>query len=114
MPSPIAADARFAQLLAADAALTAPGAPFEIVVEDVLGATMPVFAGRPRSLRELLTDAANTYDDRDLYVWSDGRRSTFGGIVQEVADVAAGPRDEFGVGKAHRVAISASNCPEWC
>jgi acyl-CoA synthetase (AMP-forming)/AMP-acid ligase II len=111
--SPIAIDARFAQLLAADEALTAPGAPFEIVVEDVLGEPMPVFAQRPRSLRELLIDAAHTRGDRDLYVWSDGRRSTFAGIVQEVADVAVGLRDEFGIGKGDRVAVCAANCPEW-
>jgi acyl-CoA synthetase (AMP-forming)/AMP-acid ligase II len=113
MPSTIAVDSRCAHLLAADAALTAPGAPFEIVVEEVLGESLPVFARRPRSLRELLTDAAHAYGDRDLYVWSDGRRSTFAGFVQEVADVAAGLRDEFGVGKGDRVAICASNCPEW-
>jgi acyl-CoA synthetase (AMP-forming)/AMP-acid ligase II len=113
MSSPIAADVRFAQLLAADAALTRPGAPFETEVEDVLGAAMPVFARRPRSLRDVLVDAAERFGDRDLYVFSDGRRSTFAGIVQEVADVAVGLRDDFGVGKGDRVAVCAANCLEW-
>jgi acyl-CoA synthetase (AMP-forming)/AMP-acid ligase II len=113
MPSPIAVDARFAQLLAADEALTARGAPFEIVVEDVLGQAMPVFGQRPHSLRDMLVDAAVKFGDRDLYVWSDGRRSTFASIVQEVADVAVGLRDEFGIGRGDRVAVCAANCPEW-
>ena len=33
------------------ARLTAPGGPFEVVVEDVLGEQMPVIKNRPRSLR---------------------------------------------------------------
>jgi len=36
------------------ARLTGPGAPFEIVHEDVLGERMPVIKSRARSLRELL------------------------------------------------------------
>ena len=35
-----------------------PGAPFELVKEDVLGSTMDVFAKRPANLRQALLDAA--------------------------------------------------------
>ena len=69
--------------------------------------------GRPRSLRDLLVEATARFPDRDLYVWSDGRRSTFSGLVAEVAEVAAGLRDRYGVGKGDRVAVCAANCPEW-
>jgi acyl-CoA synthetase (AMP-forming)/AMP-acid ligase II len=113
MSSAIVADPRLARILEADAALTAPGAPFEIAEEDVLGERMEVFARRPHSLRDLLLGAADQFGDRDCYVWSDGRRSTFAGLVTEVARVAAGLRDRYGVGPGDRVAVCAANCPEW-
>ena len=43
-----------ADLAAIEARLTGPGGPFEIAVEDVLGARLPVFKNRLRSLRSLL------------------------------------------------------------
>ncbi len=113
MANPLEADPRLAKIFAADAALTAPGAPFETVEDDVLGERMLVFANRHRNLREQLLYGAATYGDREVYVWSDGRRSTCAGLVREVAEVAAGLRDRYGVGKGDRVAICAANCPEW-
>jgi hypothetical protein len=113
MSSPLTGDPRLAKIFEADAALTAPGAPFAIVEDDVLGEPMPVFANRHHNLREQLLHGAVTYGDGDVYVWSDGRRSTFAGLVAEVAEVAAGLRDRFGVGKGDRVAVCAANCPEW-
>ncbi len=113
MTNPLSNDPRLARIFEADAALTAPGAPFEVVEDDVLGERMPVFANRHANLREQLLFGAEQYGDRDLYVWSDGRRHTFTGLVTEVAEVAAGLRDRFGIGKGDRVAICAANCPEW-
>jgi len=113
MTSAIAADSRCEKVLEADAALTAPGAPYEVVEEVVLGERMPVFARRRRSLRDVLVHEGAAYGDRDLYVWSDGRRSTFSGLVAEVAEVAAGLRDRYGIGPGDRVAVCAANCPEW-
>ncbi|HZP29006.1 MAG TPA: class I adenylate-forming enzyme family protein [Acidimicrobiia bacterium] len=113
MSTPIGDDPRLAAILAADAALTAPGAPFEIVEEDVLGERMPVFRDRFRSMRDLLRHAASTYGDRDAYVFSDGRRYTFASFEQEVRRVAAGLRDRYGIGPGSRVAACAANCPEW-
>ena len=113
MVSPIAEDPRFAQMLEADIALTQEGSPFEVVEEDVLGERMLVFAHRPRSMRDVLVSSAETFSGRDLYVFSDGRRITFAGIVGEVAQVAVGLRERFGVGNGDRVAVCAANSPEW-
>ena len=89
MTTPFAADVRLQNILAADAALTAPGERYEIVEEDVLGVRMPVFKHRHANLRDQLLHGARTYGDQDIYVWSDGRRQTFTGLVDEVAEVAA-------------------------
>jgi len=113
MSNALRADPRLAQIFAADAALTASGAPYEVVEDDVLGERMPVFKHRHANLRDQLLHGAETYGDRDVYVWSDGRRHTFTGLVSEVAEVAAGLRDRHGIGKGDRVAICAANCPEW-
>ena len=113
MPSPIADDARLAKLREADAALTAPGAPFELVEDDVLGERMPVVRNRPRSLRDVLLAGAARHGDRDVYVWSDGRRSTFTSLVAEVAEVARGLAEHYGIGPGDRVAVCAANCPEY-
>ena len=113
MPSPIPEDPRLAKLLEADAALTAPGAPFELVEEEVLGERMLVLKQRPRSLRQVLLAGAETFGDRDIYVFSDGRRFTASGLVTEVAEVAHGLAEHFGIGKGDRVAVCAANCPEY-
>jgi len=113
MTNPLADDPRLAQIYEADAALTAPGMPYEIVEDDVLGERMPVFKHRHANLRDQLLAGAAKYGDGDLYVWSDGRRQTFSGIVPEVAEVAAGLRDHYGIAKGDRVAICSANNPEW-
>src|SRR5205823_349052 len=92
MGTPLADDPRLAKIYEADAALTAPGMPYEVVEDDVLGERMPVFAHRHANLRDQLLAGAARYGDGDLYVWSDGRRQTFSGLVPEVAEVAAGLR----------------------
>ncbi len=113
MASPIADDPRLAKLREADAALTAPGAPFELVEEEVLGEQMPVLKQRPRSLRDVLLAGAARHGDREVYVWSDGRRSTFTGLVTEVAEVARGLAERYGIGPGDRVAVCGANCPEY-
>ena len=52
MTNSLSNDPRLAKIVEANAALTAPGAPFEIVDEDVLGERMPVFAQRHAILRD--------------------------------------------------------------
>lgn len=98
-------------LRAADATLTAPGAPFETVEEDVLGERMLVFKNRPRSLRQVLQLGA-AHGERDCLVFDDGRRISFAQLERDVASVAAGLRDR-GIEPGDRVAICAANGPGW-
>jgi acyl-CoA synthetase (AMP-forming)/AMP-acid ligase II len=94
-----------------EARLTAPGGPFETVVEPVLGEPAAVFRQRPRSLVEVLA-ASRAHGDAE-YVVCDGLRLSYAEHVQRVASVARALRDLFGVGPGDRVAILAANGPEW-
>ena len=99
---------------AAVMALLAPGAPFEMADEDVLGEPMQVFVQRARSLRQLL-EQAGRFGDSDYAVFHNGGRRralTFADHERRVASVAAALADR-GVGAGDRVAILAANCPEW-
>ena len=99
---------------AAVMALLAPGAPFEMADEDVLGEAMQVFVQRARSLRQLLAQAGR-FGDSDYAVFHNGGRRralTFADHERRVASVAAALADR-GVGAGDRVAILAANCPEW-
>jgi long-chain acyl-CoA synthetase len=91
---------------------TAPGSPFEAVVEDVLGTPLPVFTNRHRSLREML-DAACTAQGPLGYTTMDGVTLTRAELGRQVASVAAALRDRYGIGKGDRVGILAANCPEY-
>lgn len=96
---------------AIDKMLYAPGAPFEIVVEEVLGEKLPVFKQRKRSLRELLA-ATEAFGDNEYIVHGE-RRITYAEHLRLVASTAQSLRDNFGVGHGDRVAIFAENRPEW-
>jgi len=94
------------------AKMTGEGSPFELVVEEVNGLSMPVFKNRFRSLREVLQKSVE-FGDAELAVWDTGERWTFAGHEREVASVAAALATKHGVGKGSRVAILAANRPEW-
>ncbi|HEX7097250.1 MAG TPA: class I adenylate-forming enzyme family protein [Acidimicrobiales bacterium] len=96
----------------AEALLTAPGAAFEMVEEDVLGERMLVFKNRPRSLRELLA-ASSGFGEREYVVFDDGRRLTFTEHLEVVGSVAAALRDRYDIGPGDRVAILGANSLEW-
>src|SRR4051794_15607508 len=93
------------------AALTGPGGQFEIVEEEVLGVRMKVFKNRTRSLGALLT-ASTMYGDDDSLVTA-ARRLSFARHARQVASLATVLRDDYGVRRGDRVAISAANSPEW-
>jgi long-chain acyl-CoA synthetase len=102
-------------IAAAEAELLAPGGPFEVSTETVLGEEMAVFKQRLRSLREIV-EASVAHGERDYVVFADhttARRVTFVEHERAVASVATALRDEYGVGPGDRVAILAANCPEW-
>ncbi|MEU9018095.1 class I adenylate-forming enzyme family protein [Actinomadura sp. NPDC048394] len=91
--------------------LTGPGGEFELREEEVLGTRLPVFAGRARSLGEVLARSA-ALGDRDYIVTAD-RRLSFAEHAAQAASLAKALRDEHGVRPGDRVAIDAANTPEW-
>jgi acyl-CoA synthetase (AMP-forming)/AMP-acid ligase II len=94
-----------------EAQLTAPGAPFELVREPVLGEPIQVFKERARSLREIL-EGSVAHGDKEYLVCED-RRISFAEHARIVASVARALSQLYGVRKGDRVAILAANCPEW-
>lgn len=93
------------------AELTGPGAPFEIVEEDVLGQRMSVFKERPAHLRELLATSA-LHGDKEYMVQGE-RRITYAAHVEQVASLARALRERYDVRPGDRVAILAANSPDW-
>jgi len=93
------------------AALTGPGGPFEMAVEQVLGAPIPVLRHRRESLLELL-DLSAAWGERDYLVTAD-RRMSFAEHAAAAGALAAGLAQRYGIGKGDRVGILAANAPEW-
>ncbi|MGW5436657.1 class I adenylate-forming enzyme family protein [Nocardia asteroides] len=93
------------------AGLTAPGAPFELTVEPVLGVPIPVLARRRRSLRELLEHSLR-WGERDYLVTED-RRLSFTEHAAAAGALATALATRYGVGKGDRVGILAANGPDW-
>lgn len=91
------------------AGLTGPGAPFEMVEQDVLGARMRVFARRPANMRQVLEGAGQRFGDQPFLIFPD-RTFTFASMLEPVSSVAAALQDRFGVGPGDRVAVVSANC----
>ncbi len=92
--------------------LIAPGGPYGVVEEDVLGERMAVFEKRTTSILRLLTDATAAYPDRE-YLADDERRLTYREHLSAVSALARTLRDEYGVAPGDRVALIAANSMEW-
>jgi long-chain acyl-CoA synthetase len=89
--------------LAIRAALTAPGALFEIHDEPVRGVTMPAFRRRLRSLRAMI-EASIRYGDR-TYIVDGETRLTFAAHLAAVRSLARVLQDQYRVTRGDRVAI---------
>jgi long-chain acyl-CoA synthetase len=96
----------------ATAEATAPGSPFETVVEEVLGTPLPVFRTRQHSLREMLDASCDRLGPLG-YFTLDGVTITRAELRAQVASVAAALRDRHDVQKGDRVGILAANCIEY-
>jgi acyl-CoA synthetase (AMP-forming)/AMP-acid ligase II len=102
-------------MAAVEAQLLAPGAPFELTEEEVLGERVRVFVQRPKTLRDVLL-RAREFGDAEYLVFRDGaeeRRYTFAEHERLVASAAAAFAARYGVRPGERVALLAANCPEW-
>ncbi|MEJ5255805.1 MAG: class I adenylate-forming enzyme family protein [Acidimicrobiales bacterium] len=95
------------------AALTAPGARFEMELVDVRGVPTRVFKHRLRSLRELAQVAVDRRGDAELLVHGD-LRLTYRDFFRLTSSVCAVLRDEHGLRPGDRVAILSANNPQWC
>lgn len=83
----------------------------ELVVEDVLGAPVQVFANRFRALHEVLAVSVE-HGDRPYIVTLEGRL-TFAEHARRVSSLALVLREEHGVRPGDRVAIAAANSQAW-
>ncbi|MET8874156.1 class I adenylate-forming enzyme family protein [Nocardia sp. NPDC004604] len=101
------------QAMAAQAVarLTGPGGQFEMTVEDVLGAPIPVIRDRVRALGDVLANSV-ALGDRDYLVTED-RRMSYAEHAAAVYALARALRERYGVGKGDRIGILAANTPEW-
>ncbi len=91
-------------------ALTAPGADFEIAVENIRGNPTRVYANAPANLRDVWLSTAQ-FGDADYLVYDD-ERITYAQAHAQVASIAQWLIAQ-GVGPGERVAISMRNYPEW-
>ncbi len=91
------------------AALTGPGAPFEIVTEDVLGAPALVFHRRPPNLRAVFEQAGQDHADKTFIVSPEGEEITYADAVARVARIADVLAREYGVQKGDRVGFASAN-----
>lgn len=93
------------------AALTAPGALFEVRDEDVRGVRMPVFAHRLGSLGEML-EASARFGERPFII--DGEeRISFAAHLKQAKRFGATLRERYDIRPGDRVAIFAANRWEW-
>ena len=91
--------------------LTARGGEFEIVMDEVLGAAMPVMRNRDRAVADLLA-RSHEWGDRE-YLVTATRRISFAEHAREAYALAAALQQLHGVGTGDRVAILSANRPEW-
>jgi long-chain acyl-CoA synthetase len=93
------------------AALTAPGAPFEMEEKEIRGIRMRVWKNAPPSLRAVL-EGSRAHGDPPFLVYEDERLS-FAEHYRRCAALARALVERFGIRKGDRVAIAMRNFPEW-
>src|SRR6185437_8246661 len=105
--------ARLGGLSIADAvaALTAPGAPFEMEERDIGGLATRVWKNAPPSLRAVL-EASRAHGDLPFLIYED-ERLTYTEHYRRCAALAHALRGRYGIAKGDRVAIAMRNFPEW-
>ena len=95
-----------------DAALCAPGTPFEIETAEVFGRAARLWRNAPGCLGDALAVGRAAGNGRDFFVLGEERLS-HDRHYELVAALAEALVDELGVTKGDRVAIAMRNLPEW-
>ena len=95
--------------LEALATLTAARAPYELVDVELYGQRCRAFKNAPPTLRALFEQNRS---DLPFLVYEQ-ERSTFEEAWRHAARIATVLRDDYGIEKGDRVAISMRNYPEW-
>jgi long-chain acyl-CoA synthetase len=93
------------------AALTAPGAPFEMEEVVIRGIPTRTWKHAPATLRAVL-EGSRAHGDRTFLVYEDAHLS-FASHYRQASRLAHVLRDRFGVRPGDRVAIAMRNFPEW-
>jgi long-chain acyl-CoA synthetase len=96
---------------AAIAALTAPGAPFEMEEREIRGLRLRVWKNAPPSLRAVL-ESTRAHGALTFLVYEEDRLS-YAEHYRRAAALAANLAGCFGIRKGDRVAIAMRNFPEW-
>ncbi|AMN46213.1 hypothetical protein ACG33_03645 [Steroidobacter denitrificans] len=93
------------------AALTAPGAPFEMTTIEIDGTPCRIFGNCPQTLPELYRQAER-FAQRVFTVEND-QHHTFEEVFKKAQQLAQALTRRFGVHKGQRVAIVMQNSTEW-
>uniref|UniRef100_UPI00344F396D class I adenylate-forming enzyme family protein n=1 Tax=uncultured Sphingomonas sp. TaxID=158754 RepID=UPI00344F396D len=92
------------------AALTAPGQPFEMDSATIDGIDTRIWKNAPADLTQLIA-LSRTHGDRLATIHED-QRVTYEAQYRAIATLAA-ELTAMGVGKGDRVALAMRNMPEW-
>ncbi len=92
--------------------IIAPGGQLEVATTDVRGASLPVFAAAPPSMREYFAFMFMQQGPREFLVYGD-ERLTFAEVYARSIELAAMLQHRHGIAKGDRVAIAMRNYPEW-
>lgn len=95
----------------AEALLTSPGTPFELVDVVVRGVPMKTWKEAPPTLKEVFLYARATWGPREFLVHA-GERVTYEAFARAALALAADLQAR-GVKKGDRIAIAMRNLPEW-
>ena len=92
-------------------ALTAPGAPFEVVNASVLGHDMRVFKNAPENLADIFQEAR--HHGAAEFVTLGETRLTFDAFFDQADRLSGWLQNRANISPGQSVAICMKNCPEW-
>ena len=92
-------------------ALTAPGAPFEVVNVSVLGHDMRVFKNAPKNLADIF-QGARRHGEAEFVTLGE-TRLTFRAFFDQADRLSGWLQNRANISPGQSVAICMKNCPEW-